>query len=279
MGYCKIYFCTFVLTMLDINKIYLADVFSMIDMIPDNSIDLVISDGPYGVTAHEWDKVNSIQEFNLQIIKIFSNKLKKGGALYLFGKPDCIDFIDYRPYLHLQAKIVWYQPSRLAQGRKNYTNNYDLICYFTKGDKPKTFNLDAIRVPQLVELNHRMRCEKVPSVRKGKYHKTKYNEKGKNPGDVWGDIKQLTYRSHELISREGLHTIQKPEKLMERIILASSNEGELILDPFCGTGTVPVVARQLGRYFISFEKDQDMYNLAIQRLQRVEKKLQGQLFR
>lgn len=278
MSYCKTYFYTFVLTMLDINKIYLTDVFSMIDMIPDNSIDLVISDGPYGITDHEWDKVNSIQEFNLQIIKIFSNKLKKGGALYLFGKPDCIDFIDYRPYLHLQAKIVWYQPSRLAQGKTNYTNNYDLICYFTKGDKPKTFNLNDIRVPQLVDLNHRMRCENVPSVRNGKYQKTKYNDKGKNPGDVWGDIKQLTYKSKELLSRDTLHTIQKPEKLMKRIILANSNAGEIVLDPFCGTGTVPAVARRLGRFFIAFEKNPDMYNIAIHRLQRVEEEMKSQLF-
>ena len=52
-----------------------------------------------------------IQEYNLNLIKIFSSKLKTGGSLYLFGKSDCIDFIDYRPYLQLKRKIVWYQPS------------------------------------------------------------------------------------------------------------------------------------------------------------------------
>ena len=95
-------------------------------------------------------------------------------------------------YLNLQAKIVWYQPSRLAQGRINWTNNYDIVCYFTKGKKANTFNLDKVRVPQLVELAHRQRCERVPSVLKGKYGKTKFHKDGKNPGDVWGDIKQLT---------------------------------------------------------------------------------------
>ena len=55
----------------------------------------------------------------------------------------------------------------------------------------------------------------------------------KNPGDVWGDIKQLTYKSKELVSREALNTIQKPLALIERIILASSNENDLVLDPFC----------------------------------------------
>lgn len=134
--------------------------------------------------------------------------------MYLFGKPDCIDFIDYRPYLSLRSRIVWYQPSRLAQKRINYTNNYDVICYFVKGDRPKTLNLDAIRVPQLVELEHRLRCERVPSVTKGKYGKTKFHDNGKNPGDVWGDIKQLTYKSKELVRRKALNTIQKPEPLI-----------------------------------------------------------------
>jgi len=184
---------------------------------------------------------------------MFSEKLKEGGALYLFGKQNCIDFIDYRPYLNLKSRIIWYQPSRLAQGRISFTNNYDIICYFIKGNRPKTFNLEDIRVPQLVELEHRLRCEKVPSVTNGKYGKTKFNDKGKNPGDVWGDIKQLTYKSKELVSRDALNTIQKPERLIERIILASSNKGDVVLDPFCGVGTCPVVCKKLNRNFIGFE--------------------------
>ncbi len=70
-----------------------------------------------------------------------------------------------------------YQPSRLAQGRLNYTNNYDVVCYFTKGTRPHCYNLDDIRVAQLVELEHRLRCENVPSVRNGIYGKTKFNDK------------------------------------------------------------------------------------------------------
>jgi hypothetical protein len=160
---------------------------------------------------------------------------------------------------------VWYQPSRLAQGRVSYTNNYDVICYFTKG-KAKTFNLDAIRVPQLVELEHRLRCERVPSVRNGKYGKTVFHPDGKNPGDVWGDIKQLTYKSKELVSRELLNTIQKPEKLMERLIKASSNPGDLVFDPFCGAGTVPVVCERLGRRFVACEINPDYCRIAEERM-------------
>lgn len=237
---------------LELNKIYEGDTFQLINKIEDESIDLIVCDGPYGITNNEWDKINNIQEFNLNLIKLFSRILKKGGAMYLFGKPNCLDFIDYRSYLNLNGKIIWYQPSRLAQGRVNYTNNYDIIAYFTKG-KPKTFNLELIRVPQLVELEHRKRCEKVPSVINGKFFKTKFNNNGKNPGDVWGDIKQLTYKSKELISQDLLHTIQKPIKLLERIIKASSNEKDIVFDPFSGVGTTAVVCQKLNRRFIGFE--------------------------
>ena len=263
--------------MLEVDRIYHADAFDLLPQVDDGSVDLIICDGPYGVTGNEWDRVGSIQEFNLELIKIFADKMKEGAALYLFGKPDCIDFIDYRQFLNLRSKIVWYQPSRLAQGRINYTNNYDIICYFIKGNRPKTFNLDDIRVPQLVELEHRLRCERVPSVTKGKFGKTKFNGEGKNPGDVWGDVKQLTYKSKELVSREVLNTIQKPEKLIERLIKASSDEGDLVLDPFAGVGTCPVVCRRLGRRFIAIEQEQDFVDAANARLSEANLKLQTRL--
>ncbi|MCK6509196.1 hypothetical protein L6R29_04400 [Myxococcota bacterium] len=258
---------------LEENAIYCGDAVFLLSQIPDSSVDLVICDGPYGVTTHAWDQHTSIQEFNLRLIAGCSRILKEGGAMYLFGKHDCIDFVDYRPYLNLRRRIIWYQPSRLAQGRRNYTNNYDVICYFLKGAQPRCFNLEAIRVPQLVELEHRKRCERVPSVQQGPYAKTKYNEQGKNPGDVWGDIKQLTYRSKELLSRDLLHTIQKPERLIERLVLASSNAGDLVLDLFAGAGTCPVVCKRLQRRFLASEADPALVALANQRLQQARESL------
>lgn len=264
--------------MLEINKVYQGDSLKLVEQLESESVDLIVCDGPYGVTTNEWDRVSDIQTYNLNLIKIFSRILKPGGALYLFGKDDCIDFIDYRPYLQLNRKIIWYQPSRLAQGRLNYTNNYDLIAYFSKG-KAKTFNLDDIRVPQLVELEHRLRCEKVPSVTNGKYGKTKFNEDGKNPGDVWGDIKQLTYKSKELISRELLNTIQKPEKLIERIVKASSNERDLVLDPFSGVGTTFAVCKRLNRNFIGFEINPEYIQITNERVRKIEIEQEYSLFR
>ena len=264
--------------MIEVDCIHHADAFDLFSLIDDESIDLIVCDGPYGVTTNKWDRIGNIQEYNLNLIRTLSGKLKHGGALYLFGKPDWIDFIDYRPYLNLRARIVWYQPSRLAQGRISYTNNYDVICYFVKGKRPATFNLDAIRVPQLVELSHRLRCERVPSVRNGKYGRTKFNDDGKNPGDVWGDVKQLTYKSKELVSRDALNTIQKPEQLIERLVNASSREGDLVLDPFAGVGTCPAVCKRLGRHFIGIERDEQFVRAARNRLQQVEANWAARLF-
>jgi len=262
---------------LKLNNIYQGDTFELIKSLPTESVDLIVCDGPYGVTANDWDKINNIQEFNLKLIKIFARVLKPGGALYLFGKDNCIDFIDYRQHLQLNRKIIWYQPSRLAQGRKNYTNNYDLICYFSKG-KPTIFNLEDIRVPQLVELEHRLRCEKVPSVVNGQFGKTKFNEDGKNPGDVWGDIKQLTYNSKELINRLMLNTIQKPQKLIERIVKASSGGGSVVLDPFSGVGTTYAVCKEMNRHFIGFEINPEYVEITKERIKKIEQKQQEQLF-
>jgi len=256
--------------MLERNGICCGDSFDFLRKVEDGSVDLIVCDGPYGVTQNDWDKIPSIQEFNLDLIKRFSRKLKEGGSLYLFGKPNCLDFIDYRPFLKLKSKIIWYQPSRLSQGRLIYTNNYDIIGYFVKGKKARCYNLDEIRVPQLVELEHRRRCEKVPSVISGRYGKTKFNDRGKNPGDVWGDIKQLTYKSKELVSREVLNTIQKPERLMERIVLASSNLGDLVLDPFAGVGTCPVVCKRHRRNFLAFEIDPELVEVARKRLEALD---------
>jgi site-specific DNA-methyltransferase (adenine-specific)/adenine-specific DNA-methyltransferase len=236
-----------------LNEIYVGNCFELVNQIEDNSIDLIVCDGPYGVTDFEWDKISDIRDFNFKVIETFSRVLKPGGALYLFGKRMPIDPSDCEKILRIASEIIWFQPSRLAQGRKNYTNNSDTIVYFIKPSGEPTFNLDDIRVPQLVDEKQRKRVESVPSVTGGKYNKTKYNEMGKNPGNVWSDIKQLTYKSKELVNKEFLNTIQKPEALIERIVKASSNKGDVVLDPFSGVGTTFAVCKKLERNFIGFE--------------------------
>lgn len=118
--------------MLKLNSIYQGDCLELVKQIDDNSIDLIVCDGPYGVTNFEWDKITNIQEYNFQLVKTFSRVLRPGGSMYLFGKEDCLDYVDYRPYLTQLRKVVWYLPGRLAQGRNNYTNSSDFIIYLKK---------------------------------------------------------------------------------------------------------------------------------------------------
>ena len=254
-----------------LDKVHLCDTFDFVQRMPDNSVNLIVCDGPYGVSDNEWDKIDSIQEYNLSLLELFYPVLTPGGALYLFGKQDCIDFIDYRQFFTLTNRIVWYQPSRLGQRKTSYTNNYDVICYFVKGkkrDRPLRFNLDDIRVPQIVDGLQQERCKNVPSVTEGRW-KANYNPKGKNPGDVWSDIKQLTYRSKELADKKGLNTIQKPEALIRRLVLASSIKGDIVLDPFTGTGTCPVICKELGRHYIAIDSDPEMIGITTQRLNEI----------
>ena len=252
-----------------LNKVHLYNTFEFIPELPNMSVDLIVCDGPYGVSNNSWDRMKSIQEYNLSLLELFYPVLTPGGALYLFGKHDCIDFIDYREFFTLKNRIVWHQPSRLAQGKTSYTNNYDVICYFIKSaKKPYCFNLEDIRVPQLVDGIQQQRCQNVPSVKDGRW-KAKYNPKGKNPGDVWSDIRQLTYRSKELVDKDGLNTIQKPEALIRRIVLASSCKNDIVLDPFVGTGTCPVVCKELDRHYIAIDNDPNMVKITSNRLENV----------
>ena len=117
----------------------------------------------------------------------------------------------------------------------------------------------------------------MPSVTNGKFGKTKFNDKGKNPGDVWGDIKQLTYKSKELVSRDALNTVQKPERLIELLVRASSNPGDLVLDPFAGVGTCPAVCQRLGRRFIGIEQDDTFVEASNVRLRVMERGLAQRL--
>ena len=87
---------------------------------------------------------------------------------------------------------------------------------------------------------------------------------------MWGDIKQLTYKSKELVSREALNTIQKPEKLIERLVLASSNPGDLVLDPFAGVGTCPIVCQRHARRFMAFEMNPEFVATGLARLEKLD---------
>jgi site-specific DNA-methyltransferase (adenine-specific) len=128
-------------------------------------------------------------------------------------------------------------------GRKRgFSPRHEDILYFTKSEN-YTFNLDEIRIPQ-------------------KYYRERNNMSGTNPGDVW-EFSHVHYCSAE---REN-HPTQKPEALMERIIRASSNQGDIVLDPFVGSGTTCRVANTLKRRWLGIDINPEYIEMSRGRLQ------------
>jgi len=144
--------------------------------------------------------------------------------------------------MHLINWICWHYTQGIGK-TKGFSPRHDDILMFSKTNKAK-FNLDAIRIPQ-------------------KYYRQRNNMRGANPGDVW-----LFSHVHYCNENRQNHPTQKPEGLMERMILASSDKGDLVLDPFCGSGTTLRVCQQLQRSGIGIEINEEYVRQIAQRLEK-----------
>jgi site-specific DNA-methyltransferase (adenine-specific) len=170
-----------------------------------------------------------------------------------------------RKRLTILSRIVWYYDSSGVQAKRYYGSLYEPILFCVKDKDNYTFNSENI----LVEA-------KTGAVRKLiDYRKpvpTVYNSK-KVPGNVW-EIPRVRYRMDEYEN----HPTQKPIALLERIIKASSNEGDLILDPFSGTFTTSFVAKQNKRKSIGIEIEEEYVKIGLRRLQ-ITSEYNGQILK
>lgn len=215
--------------MSDIN-IYHADALEWMKSCPSETYDLIIADAPYNVGkdyGNQSDKLSRTRqdEFIREWTSEASRVLKKSGTIYAFMGLRHIsrlyDALEIDSALQFNSWICWYYTQ--GMGRRNgFSNRHDDILMFNKSTD-FTFNLDAIRIPQ-------------------KYYRSVNNMRGANPGDVW-EFSHIHYCQE---NRQD-HPTQKPEALIERMIRASSNVGDRVLDPFSGSGTTLRVCQQLGR--------------------------------
>ena len=170
--------------------------------------------------------------------------LKPEGSIYVFMGVRFIsylyDIMDRDLKLFFNSWIVWHYTQGMGK-TKGFSPRHDDILVFNKG-KNFTFNLDDIRVPQ-------------------KFYRERNNMRGANPGDVW----QFSHVHYSNPNRQN-HPTQKPEGIIERIVLASSNKGDIVLDPFSGSGTTLRVCQQLGRKAIGFELNPEYVAMTEQRL-------------
>lgn len=237
-------------------KLINGDSFQELKKIKTETVDMIFADPPYflsndGITCKSgkmvsvnkgaWDKISDVNEkhsFNRKWIRLCKRVLKPNGSIWISGTLHNIYSIGMaleQEGFKIINNITWQKtnpPPNLAC--RCFTHSTETILWAQKDDKKAKhyFNYELMK-----EFNG-----------------------GKQMKDVWTG--SLTKPSEKT---EGKHPTQKPEYLLERIILASTREGDLILDPFMGSGTTGVVAKRLGRRFIGIENDKEYYEIAKRR--------------
>ena len=212
------------------------DALDLFTEIENSSIDVVIADPPYNLgkdygNNHDLKGFDDYLDFSRKWLSEAKRVLKPEGTIYVFMGVRFIsylyDILDRELGMYFNSWIVWHYTQGLGK-TKGFSPRHDDILMFTKSNK-YTFNLDNVRVPQ-------------------KYYRARNNMRGANPGDVW----KFSHVHYCNPNRQN-HPTQKPEGLIERMILASSSEGGNVLDPFSGTGTTCKMAKVLKRRYIDID--------------------------
>ena len=245
------------------NKIIWQDSFRALNHIPDKCVDLVIVDPPYNLTkvfSNKQFKQMDIKEYQKWLdrwLKKVSKILKDNGSIYI-----CSDWKTSlaipqvaQKYFILQNRISW-EREKGRGALNNWKNCLEDIWFFTKSEK-YTFHLDNT---------------------KGKPKDWQENEEGNkyrltHPSNVWTDISIPFWSMPENTP----HPTQKPEKLIAKLILASSNEQDLVFDPFLGSGTTAVTAKKLNRKYLGIEREKEYVAYSEYRLEKADedKTIQG----
>lgn len=229
--------------------------------IADNSIDLVFADPPYNIGKKFGDDKGKEKrngeyiEWCKEWIKEIKRVLKPDGAFYLMAATQHMPKLDLycREEFDVINRIVWYYDSSGRQASTKYGSRYEPILFCAMDSENYTFNYEDITVKARTGAEREL-------IDYRKDPPEPYSNE-KNPGNVW-EFSRVRYRMPEYID----HPSQKPELLLERIIKASSNEGDRVLDPFGGTFTTSAVAAKLGRDSVSVEIEEEYWEKGIERV-------------
>lgn len=242
-------------------KIIHGDALEILKTIPDESVDLIFVDPPYNIgkdfagRKDKWKTDDDYLSWCYQWIDLCILKLKQNGSFYVMTSTQFMPYFDIyiRNKATILSRIIWSYDSSGVQAKNYYGSMYEPILFCVKDKNNYTFNAKDI----LVEA-------KTGSARKlidyRKNPPQPYNTE-KVPGNVW-DFSRVRYRMDEYEN----HPTQKPISLLERIIKASSNEGDVVLDPFSGTFTTCYVAKYLKRNFIGIEIQKEYFKIGLRRL-------------
>lgn len=225
------------------------DALMLFDEIEDESIDLIVADPPYNLgkdygNNSDMKGYDEYLEFTSRWLTEAKRVLKPIGSIYVFMGVRFIsylyDILDRELGMFFNSWIVWHYTQGIGKTR-GFSPRHEDILFFNKSNQ-FFFNLDSVRVPQ-------------------KYYRTRNNMRGANPSDVW----KFSHVHYSELNRQN-HPTQKPEGLMERMVLASTKPGGLVLDPFSGSGTTLRVCQQLKRDAIGFEINPEYIEMTRNRL-------------
>ncbi len=226
-----------------------------------SEIDLTFLDPPFNqqkdYASHNDDlPENEYWEMMREVCAKVFKKTSNGGAIYFMQREknsEQVLRVLRETGWTFQNLIIWKKMTSAVPGQMRYGKAFQIIAFATKGKKPRVFNRLRINPPLL------------------KHHKYE-RENGMFVTDIWDDIRELTsgyFAGDEAIRKENgerFHKQQSPIALLLRIILSSSNVGDLVFDPFAGTGTIAIVAKQLQRNSINIEIDKENAKLIEKRL-------------
>lgn len=257
------------------NKIINQDILSAVKYLPEKIVDLLFIDPPYNITK-KFNRV-AFKEMNNDDYETWLDSwlskltflLKDNSSIYICGdwKSSSAIFKVGSKYFQVRNRITW-EREKGRGAKANWKNCCEDIWFFTNSDE-YTFNVNKVKLRRKVLAPYRDE-ERNP---KDWGQNSSGNFRDTFPSNIWNDISIPFWSMPENTE----HPTQKPEKLLAKLILASTNEGDLVLDPFIGSGTTAVVAKKLGRRYLGIELDNYYCSLALKRLELAEndKKIQG----
>lgn len=251
-----------------LNGIINQDIFEVVDFLPPKCVDLLFIDPPYNLTKDfngrhfRQTSAKQYMDWMESWLKKLIRLLKSVASVYICGDWRSSSAIQLlcEKYFVIRNRIT-FEREKGRGAQNNWKNNSEDIWFCTASDK-FTFNTDAVKLKRKVLAPYRENSTPKDWGQEGdgKYRLT-------YPSNIWTDITIPFWSMPENTP----HPTQKPEKLLAKIILASSNEADTVFDPFAGVGTTGVVAKKLKRNFVMVEIDQEYCLYAQKRLQVAEK--------
>ena len=249
------------------NALINGDAFEVLSDLPKNSFDQLFADPPYNLNKNfgkENFRRSKNEAYELWLdswLSLCAPLMKTTACVYICGdwrSSAAIQQVGSK-YFTLQNRITW-EREKGRGAKRNWKNAAEDIWFFTVSDK-YTFNLDDVKQRRRVIAPYRENGNP-----KDWTESENGNFRDTHPSNIWTDISVPFWSMPENTE----HPTQKPEKLLAKILLANTNKGDLILDPFAGSGTTAVVAKKLERKFIAIESDEDHCILAAKRLAAAE---------